>query len=160
MPDILLSSPQLKRDILTIIRKDATECANQFKGESNNMIFNLLQNIQENLDKLCVNECTEEDIKTEETIDVWNVLLNLDHMRSKSKYIKTIQKWTQELDLQGRLIFYRKLIFILLQGEYSNIKVSKKALQYYHWILLCPTIEKGDNCSAGNTSLCEYIQTL
>lgn len=132
MPDILLSSPQLKRDILTIIRKDATECANQFKGESNNMIFNLLQNIQENLDKLCVNECTEEDIKTEETIDVWNVLLNLDHMRSKSKYIKTIQKWTQELDLQGRLIFYRKLIFILLQGEYSNIKVSKKALQYYH----------------------------
>ena len=127
LPDILLSSPQLKRDILTIIRKDATECANQFKGD--NMIFNLLQNVQENLDKLCVIECTEEDIQTEDTTDVWNVLLTLDHMRSKSKYIKTIQKWTHELDLKGRLIFYRKLIFILLQGEYSNIKVSKKGFQ-------------------------------
>ncbi|CAH1776001.1 unnamed protein product [Owenia fusiformis] len=52
----------------------------------------------------------------------WTALLSLDHMRSKTKYIKTIKKWVDQLGLQGRLIFQGKLILILLQGHKESIK--------------------------------------
>ena len=123
LPDIRLDSPQLKRDILTILCKDARDCANQHQGEC--MIFSVIENIQDNLEKFCDSACpVESDIISEDINDVWNVLLYLDHMRAKNKYVKTIQKWTQELGIKGRLFFYGKLIFILLQGEYTNVKVS------------------------------------
>lgn len=121
IPNILLNSPQLKREILSILRKDATDCANERRGEC--MVFSILQNIQDNLEKICHNSSTvQEDSKLEQSSEIWNVLLSLDHMRAKTKYIKTIEKWTNELNIQGRLLFYGKLIFILLQGEHSSIK--------------------------------------
>ncbi|XP_026882110.2 RWD domain-containing protein 3 isoform X2 [Electrophorus electricus] len=51
----------------------------------------------------------------------WVVLLHLDHMRSRAKYIKLIEKWTLELGLTGRL-FVGKPILILLQGAKESIK--------------------------------------
>lgn len=51
-------------------------------------------------------------------------VLHLDHMRSRSTYIKFIKKSTAELSLTGRLVFCRRYIFIVLQGKHSNIKVS------------------------------------
>ena len=52
-------------------------------------------------------------------------ILMLDHMRSKARYIQTIQKWAGSLSLKGSLLFVGKLIFIVLQGHSSNIKVQK-----------------------------------
>ncbi|XP_041697299.2 RWD domain-containing protein 3-like [Coregonus clupeaformis] len=49
-------------------------------------------------------------------------LLLVDHMRSKTKYIKTIKKWSLELGLTRRL-FFGKLILVLLQEARRNIKV-------------------------------------
>ncbi|XP_017347245.1 RWD domain-containing protein 3 [Ictalurus punctatus] len=53
--------------------------------------------------------------------DTWMALLHLDHMRSKAKYIKLIEKWTSELGLMGRL-FVGRPILILLQGTKESIK--------------------------------------
>ncbi|KAI4900471.1 hypothetical protein NFI96_012707 [Prochilodus magdalenae] len=52
---------------------------------------------------------------------LWTALLHLDHMRSRAKYIRLIEKWAAELGLAGRL-FMGKPILILLQGERSGIK--------------------------------------
>ena len=122
-PDILLTCSQLESDIVKAICQDALQYANQHLGEF--IIFNVLQNIQENLNKSCESlSIMGDNSQSDSTSDVWNVVLLLDHMRAKSKYIKTIQKWTQELNIKGRLLFHGKLILILLQGDYSNIKVG------------------------------------
>ncbi|XP_061192583.1 RWD domain-containing protein 3-like [Saccostrea echinata] len=49
-------------------------------------------------------------------------VLLLDHMRSKTRYIQTIQKWVTSLSIQGCLVFTGKLIFLVLQGHSANIK--------------------------------------
>lgn len=50
------------------------------------------------------------------------LLLKLDHMRNKTRYIKTITRWIDELNLNGRLFFANHLILILLTGETSNVR--------------------------------------
>ncbi|MBN3296659.1 RWDD3 protein, partial [Amia calva] len=60
----------------------------------------------------CEQRCKEE---------TWTALLLIDHMRARNKYQKTIEKWTLELGLTGRL-FMGKLILILLQGAKETIK--------------------------------------
>ncbi|GAB1603087.1 RWD domain-containing protein 3-like, partial [Argonauta hians] len=42
----------------------------------------------------------------------WTLLLHIDHMRAKSKYIKCIKKWCQEFQLNGKLIFFKKSYLI------------------------------------------------
>uniref|UniRef100_A0A8C6R1J5 RWD domain-containing protein 3 n=2 Tax=Nannospalax galili TaxID=1026970 RepID=A0A8C6R1J5_NANGA len=53
---------------------------------------------------------------------LWVTLLHLDHMRARTKYVRTVQKWASDLRLTGRLMFLGKIILILLQGDRSNIK--------------------------------------
>ncbi|XP_039084347.1 RWD domain-containing protein 3 isoform X3 [Hyaena hyaena] len=36
---------------------------------------------------------------------LWMTLLRLDHMRAKTKYVKTVEKWASDLQLTGRLMF-------------------------------------------------------
>lgn len=56
------------------------------------------------------------------------VVMHLDHMRARNKYVKTIQKWTKSLALVGRLIFFEQkmkpIIIILLQGTVDAVKVG------------------------------------
>lgn len=52
----------------------------------------------------------------------WITFVQLDHMRSKSKYTKIIKNWSKTYNLSGRLIFCQKLIFILLIGDRENLK--------------------------------------
>ena len=51
------------------------------------------------------------------------LLLHIDHMRAKNKYIKLIERWVKELQLTGRLLFCNRLILLLLQGEPDVLKV-------------------------------------
>lgn len=54
--------------------------------------------------------------------ELWITLIQLDHMRSKSKYTKIIKNWSKNFNLSGRLIFCQKLILILLLGYRENLK--------------------------------------
>lgn len=54
------------------------------------------------------------------------VLLRFDHMRNRVSYVKTLVSWTNELNLVGRLVFYNRLIVILLQGSEEKIRVCVK----------------------------------
>ncbi|XP_048764384.1 RWD domain-containing protein 3-like [Ostrea edulis] len=49
-------------------------------------------------------------------------VLVLDHMRSRARYVQTIQKWVTSLSLQGCLVFIGKVIFIVIQGHSANVK--------------------------------------
>lgn len=56
--------------------------------------------------------------------DVWILLVQINHMRAKVKYTKTLRNWSTELGLTGRLLFQGKLILNLLQGSRQQLKVS------------------------------------
>ena len=68
---------------------------------------------------------------------LWMTLLHLDHMRSKTKYVKTVEKWVSDLRLTGRLMFMGKIILILLQGDRNDIKVPKSLMLNVNLALFC-----------------------
>ena len=54
------------------------------------------------------------------------VVFTLDHMRSKQKYTKLITGWMEELNLVGRVIFFKKAIWVLIHGRNYIIKEYMK----------------------------------
>ncbi|KAH9508919.1 RWD domain-containing protein 3 [Bulinus truncatus] len=88
-----------------------------------------LERSDQSLDESSHNHCghtLESPAKRDNPIGVIHsdvtALLQLDHMRSKQNYVKLIKKWTSELSLTGRLLFCKKLILILLQGNIFDVK--------------------------------------
>ncbi len=94
------------------------------------MIMDIMMWLQEQSNKYCdrdleKNMCmknVEKTVMSDQQLT--SVLLQLDHMRAKNKYCRTVLTWAKEFDLTGRLIFQGKLIFILLQGLKSQVEVN------------------------------------
>lgn len=57
-------------------------------------------------------------------------VLQLDHMRNKTRYVKTIQRWCKELSIVGALVFCLRWIFLILQGDEESIKVRSFFFNY------------------------------
>lgn len=51
------------------------------------------------------------------------IVAQLDHIRSRTTYAKTLSQWFRELDLHGILVFYKKLIFLLVSGSRPGVQV-------------------------------------
>ncbi|XP_068206129.1 RWD domain-containing protein 3-like [Palaemon carinicauda] len=85
------------------------------------MILSLLTALQEkeNISRRSVSLTTTEP---EDKEILTTSVLQLDHMRNKSQYTKTIKRWCEELGIVGRLLFCQRWIFIILQSSESNIK--------------------------------------
>ena len=64
------------------------------------------------------NPMKENDIDSDYT-----VVAQLDHIRSKTIYLKTLSQWFRELDLHGVLISYRKWIFLMVSGKKDSLQV-------------------------------------
>uniref|UniRef100_A0A8B9FDC8 RWD domain-containing protein 3 n=1 Tax=Amazona collaria TaxID=241587 RepID=A0A8B9FDC8_9PSIT len=126
LPDISVSSDQLTRAQCTDVKDKLLEQAKKHLSEP--MVHNLILWLQQHLKcviKQSATVCHEKTTlsKGKSTEDgIWMLLLHLDHMRAKAKYIKTVEKWASDLRLTGRLMFMGKIILILLQGDRSNIK--------------------------------------
>ncbi|XP_060629936.2 RWD domain-containing protein 3 isoform X2 [Anolis sagrei] len=127
LPNISVDSEQLTRTQCMAVRGRLLEEAKRHFSQP--MVHELILWIQQNLkhiiepaetsvccQKSTLSTCTAEDAA------VWTILLHLDHMRAKGKYVKTVEKWCSDLNLTGRLMFMGKMILILLQGERKNIK--------------------------------------
>lgn len=54
----------------------------------------------------------------------YTTLIQVHHMRAKEKYVKLLETWMMNFDLTGRILFYKKAIYILVQGKDENIKVT------------------------------------
>ncbi|XP_077081605.1 RWD domain-containing protein 3 [Siphateles boraxobius] len=119
-PDISISSSHLSRKECHDLRQQLLDTARSLPPEP--MIHCLMLWLQENFsDLIKPSSCHSAEVRAETTEETWTALLHLDHMRSKAKYIKLIEKWVSELCLTGRL-FTGKPILILLQGTIENIK--------------------------------------
>ncbi|OCT85135.1 hypothetical protein XELAEV_18023301mg [Xenopus laevis] len=127
LPNISVSSEELSRAQCKDLRDKLVEQAKQHILEP--MIHDLVVWTQQNLNNLIVQPepsilegqfPLSLDTITEEV--TWTILLRLDHMRAKSKYVKTVEKWTNDLKLCGRLMFLGKIILILLQGDKQSTR--------------------------------------
>lgn len=54
--------------------------------------------------------------------DEWTAVLLLDHIRSRNRYIGLLERWTQQLQLTGRLLLGPSIL-VILQGARTDIKV-------------------------------------
>ncbi|KAG8436770.1 hypothetical protein GDO86_007742 [Hymenochirus boettgeri] len=127
LPNISVSSEELTRAQCKDLRDKLLEQATQHLMEP--MIHDLVVWTQQNLNNIIVvPESSTLDghnpLSLDTSIDEapWTILIHLDHMRAKSKYVKTVEKWTSDLKLCGRLMFLGKIILILLQGDRKYIK--------------------------------------
>ncbi|XP_020855157.2 RWD domain-containing protein 3 isoform X1 [Phascolarctos cinereus] len=127
LPGISVNSQHLTRAQCIVIKEKLLEQAKKLLSEP--MVHELVLWIQQNLKHVIgqpettvsSENCT---LSTSMSMDdgTWIALLHLDHMRAKTKYVKTVEKWTSNLRLTGRLMFWGKIILILLQGDRNSIK--------------------------------------
>ncbi|NXO81145.1 RWDD3 protein, partial [Sitta europaea] len=126
LPDISVNSDQLTRAQCMDVKEKLLEQAKQHLSEP--MVHNLILWVQQHLKDVIkqsakISVCKEKTTLSKGTEDgIWMLLVHLDHMRAKAKYVKTVEKWASNLRLTGRLMFMGKIILILLQGDRSSIK--------------------------------------
>ncbi|KAM8894080.1 RWD domain-containing protein 3 isoform 2-T2 [Spinachia spinachia] len=63
----------------------------------------------------------EKEGREREEEEEWTAVLSLDHIRSRNRYISLLERWTQQLQLSGRLLLGLSIL-VILQGARSNIK--------------------------------------
>lgn len=61
---------------------------------------------------------------TTDVKDEFTIVSQLDHIRSRTIYVKTLSQWFRELSLHGVLVFYRKLIFLMVSGSKDGLQVT------------------------------------
>lgn len=124
LPDISVNSDQLTRAQCVDVKEKLLEQAKKHLSEP--MVHDLILWVQQHLKEVIKQSaavCNEKTTLSKGTEDgIWMLLLHLDHMRAKAKYVKTVEKWASNLRLTGRLMFMGKIILILLQGDRSSIK--------------------------------------
>ncbi|NXX46715.1 RWDD3 protein, partial [Tricholaema leucomelas] len=126
LPEISVNSDQLTRAQCMDVKDKLLEQAKKHLSEP--MVHQLILWIQEHLRSVIKQSAPaaiekarlSKGMSTEDGI--WMLLLHLDHMRAKTKYVRTLEKWASDLGLTGRLMFMGKIILILLQGDRNNIK--------------------------------------
>lgn len=129
VPEISIISAGLNRELIAEAKQRAAEHCSNIVGEP--MLVSLAVFIQDylkelvNNGKICRIQMEDESSSAESKENsVWTSVLHIDHMRSKTKYCKTLEKWASDLNLHGRLVFCCKLILVVLQGDCENIKVE------------------------------------
>ncbi|OCT82833.1 hypothetical protein XELAEV_18025367mg [Xenopus laevis] len=128
LPNISVNSEELSRAQCKDVREKLVEQAKQHildpmihdlvvwtQQNQNNLIAQPEPSILEGQFPLSLDTITEEA--------TWTILLRLNHIWAKSKYVKTVEKWTNDLKFCGRLMFLGKIILILLQGDRQSTRM-------------------------------------
>ncbi|KAM5148590.1 RWD domain-containing protein 3 [Mantella aurantiaca] len=124
LPNVSVSSEELTRVQCKELRDKLLGQAARHLSEP--MIHDLVLWAQQNLNTLIGDSISDENhplsagTVTDEA--TWTTLLHLDHMRAKDRYVRTVEKWTADLNLTGKLMFMGKIILILLQGDRNSIR--------------------------------------
>lgn len=130
LPGISVHSEHLTRAQCGFVKEKILEQAEKFLSEP--MMHELILWTQQNLRHL-LNQPAAGIGRERNTFTagipaddaLWMTLLHVDHMRAKTNYVKTVERWASDLRLTGRLMFMGKLILILLQGDRHSIKVPE-----------------------------------
>ncbi|KAM8782376.1 RWD domain-containing protein 3 [Rhynchonycteris naso] len=128
LPGISVHSERLTRAQRAAVREKLLEQARSLLSEP--MVHQLVLWVQQNLRHILTQpglgggpgEGPSEAPSGTGNEGLWLTLLHLDHMRAKTKYVKTVRQWASALGLTGQLMFMGKVILILLQGHRDDIK--------------------------------------
>ncbi|XP_046635320.1 RWD domain-containing protein 3-like isoform X1 [Daphnia pulicaria] len=125
-PQLSVQSPRLSRAELQNLDTLIKQQASKLQGEVT--ILSLVEwlveyclRYEEEMICRATNPVIERDIDNDYT-----VVAQLDHIRSKTIYLKTLNQWFRELDLHGVLISYRKWIFLLVSGKKDSLQLYLK----------------------------------
>lgn len=122
VPEISLSCTEMTKKNMSLLRDQLNaHAANLISSSSGPIIMDLTLWLQENAG-LCRDEPELARSRSVRTGINTIVLIKLDHMRNKPRYLKLISRWVEELTLNGRIFFLGNLIFILITGECENVK--------------------------------------
>lgn len=122
LPEISLSCTEMTKKNLSSLREKMMEyTTNLLTSNPEPMIMDLTLWLQENAGLFCDKSASNHD-RNNDSRDNTILLLKLDHMRNKSRYIKTITRWVNELKLSGRVFFAGYLLFILLTGPAEDVR--------------------------------------
>ena len=132
-PGISVSSNRLTRAQCAAVRGELLERAQSLLAEP--MVHQLVLWVQQHLRHILAQPglgggpgpCPSAASETGDEA-LWMALLRLDHMRARSRYVKTVQQWASDLGLTGRLMFLGKAILLLLQGRRDDIKVPARLM--------------------------------
>lgn len=119
-PQVSISSTGLSKAQCHSIRQKLMSRAAELPPEP--MIHQLVEYLQQE----CV-ELTEQQKGNEkggeenEELQEWTAVLMLDHIRSRSRYIGLLERWSQQLQLDASLLLGHNPL-IILQGGRPNIK--------------------------------------
>ncbi|KAI3377222.1 hypothetical protein L3Q82_009140, partial [Scortum barcoo] len=118
-PNISVSSTVLSRTQCHNIRQELLDRAAALPPEP--MVHQLVEWLQQCVEVTEDYRGAEEEVKEKEKVEEWTAVLSLDHIRSQNRYIGLLERWTQQLQLTGRLLLGRHIL-VILQGARSNIK--------------------------------------
>ncbi|XP_068677416.1 RWD domain-containing protein 3-like [Montipora foliosa] len=122
VPEISLSCTELTKKNVSLLRDRLVAYATKFcTSTSEPIIMDLTLWIQENAGLYWEKPALT---RPRNAITAYKkiILLKLDHMRNKTRYVKFISSWAKELELHGRIFFLGHFIFILMTGESENVK--------------------------------------
>ncbi|XP_034384329.1 RWD domain-containing protein 3 [Cyclopterus lumpus] len=124
-PVISVSSTGLSRSQCHDIRQKLLDQAAALPPEP--MVHQLVEWLQQCVEvtENCRGNKEEDEAKEEgrkrDKEEEWTAVLSLDHIRSQNRYTSQLQRWTQQLQLGGRLLLGRSIL-VILQGARPNIK--------------------------------------
>lgn len=122
VPEISLSCTEMTKKNMSLLRDQLNaHAANLISSSSGPIIMDLTLWLQDNAG-LCRDEPAMARPRSERTGRNTIVLIKLDHMRNRPRYLKLISRWVEELTLNGRIFFLGNLIFILITGKCENVK--------------------------------------
>nr|XP_039262833.1 RWD domain-containing protein 3-like [Styela clava] len=135
VPHVTIDSPMLTRESSSGLNSEMSKFATENNLLNSQMLLDLILWIKDNVAKFasgvnsnrlqgCGDEGSLTKNKTKEIC-----VIQLDHMRSKNNYLKTLQKWATQLQVQGVVLFYKHLIFIILYGNKNDIKEYLKKMR-------------------------------
>ena len=140
-PEFSVMSEAIKRESIANLKMKVKDACMDLVGQP--MILALVSAVKDHLESVTETETlTFESDRARSAGGIscdldnnYTALLHIDHMRSRTNYCKTLEKWTKDLDLKGRLLFCKRLILLILQGKYHSIKVRvfRKKIQQFHY---------------------------
>lgn len=117
-----IQSPKLSRVELQILDTLVNEEANKLRGQVS--ILSLVEWLVRYSTRYEEETTPASESLTERDVDnEYTTVAQLDHIRSKTIYFKTLSQWFRELDLQGVLVSYRRWIFLMVSGNKNNLQV-------------------------------------
>ncbi|XP_022598414.1 RWD domain-containing protein 3 isoform X2 [Seriola dumerili] len=118
-PDISVSSTAFSRSQCHSIRQRLLDRAAALPPEP--MVHQLVDWLQQSEEVTEGCRGAEEEVKDRDGEERWTAVLSLDHIRSRSRYIGLLERWSQQLQLPGRLLLGQSIL-VILQGARADIK--------------------------------------